>query len=335
VNYEYGVSWKNPLGGPNQAVPPTDGAHWPSLEGVYLKNWGVVYSATLPPPMRSPLPGRPGGPAPGTPLTPWEKTRKEIRGEKVDPEAKDAAVQAPPLADVILKVLADNGRHFNLPADEVISVSVTFRGQMTCVQCHQVPLATFSAIDRDTSSSPGKQEPHKAPASGTNPANDPNAALLLEIRNGQLLGDLHFKVGKYTDAVAAYKIALEKMAKAAPPHKATSDDVPALLAAVDLFNALAKAQVAAGDSDAGRQALENAARLTKDAAALTGAADKTGAAASPLPAKLIVTASKKLLDQVGDGKMTFEEFRKAATVEYLTFPPEAEATDSGKEGDKK
>ena len=30
----------------------------------------------------------------------------------------------------------------------------------------------------------------------------------------------------------------------------------------------------------------------------------------------VVPATKKVLDQVGSGKMTFDEFRKAATVDY-------------------
>ena len=41
---------------------------------------------------------------------------------------------------------------------------------------------------------------------------------------------------------------------------------------------------------------------------------------TPLPAKLIVSASKKLVDDVGSGKMSFEDFKKAVSVEYLTFP---------------
>ena len=40
----------------------------------------------------------------------------------------------------------------------------------------------------------------------------------------------------------------------------------------------------------------------------------------PLPAKLVVSASKKALDAVAAGKMSFEEFKKAANVEYLSFP---------------
>ncbi len=41
--------------------------------------------------------------------------------------------------------------------------------------------------------------------------------------------------------------------------------------------------------------------------------------AAPLPIKLIVSAPKKLLDQVKEGKISFEEFRRQASVETLTF----------------
>jgi hypothetical protein len=50
---------------------------------------------------------------------------------------------------------------------------------------------------------------------------------------------------------------------------------------------------------------------------------RTLAVAPTLPSKLIVTASKKLLDEVGSGKTSFEAFCKAATVESVK-PPAAE-----------
>ena len=39
-----------------------------------------------------------------------------------------------------------------------------------------------------------------------------------------------------------------------------------------------------------------------------------------LPAKLIISAPKRLLDEVGTGKMSLAEFKKAASIEFLTFP---------------
>ena len=42
--------------------------------------------------------------------------------------------------------------------------------------------------------------------------------------------------------------------------------------------------------------------------------------ATPLPSRLLVSASKQLLDAVAAGKISFEEFRQAATVEWQHFP---------------
>ena len=41
--------------------------------------------------------------------------------------------------------------------------------------------------------------------------------------------------------------------------------------------------------------------------------------APALPNKLIISASKRLLDQVGTGKISFEEFKKSVSVQYLDF----------------
>ena len=42
-------------------------------------------------------------------------------------------------------------------------------------------------------------------------------------------------------------------------------------------------------------------------------------AESPLPSRLIITVPKELLDRAGTGRISLEEFKKAATVEYLPF----------------
>jgi hypothetical protein len=44
-------------------------------------------------------------------------------------------------------------------------------------------------------------------------------------------------------------------------------------------------------------------------------------ASSPaLPAKLVISATRQMLDDVSTGKLSLEDFKKKATVEYLTFP---------------
>ena len=99
----------------------------PHSEGVYLKDYGVVYTVTLTPPPNGMLPGPTAGVVTLTPLSPWERTRKELRGEKIENEGKPVS-GSPSLSEVILKVLADNGKHFTRLAEgERITVVVTFR----------------------------------------------------------------------------------------------------------------------------------------------------------------------------------------------------------------
>jgi tetratricopeptide (TPR) repeat protein len=47
-----------------------------------------------------------------------------------------------------------------------------------------------------------------------------------------------------------------------------------------------------------------------------------------LPGKLIISAKKRLVDQVGSGKISFEEFRRQASVEHLPFGPRSGKQDS-------
>ena len=104
----------------------------------------------------------------------------------------------------------------------------------------------------------------------------------------------------------------------------------ALLAGVEAASKLAQANLALSHPDGARAALARAAEYARRAEQQTGGPAKpaaaAGAAAPPLPAKMIVSAPIRLLDEVGAGKITFEEFRKGATVEYLPF------ASPGKEG---
>ena len=127
-----------PLIGPGQLAFSPDGAKLGScirqppvahpVEGVYLKDYGVVYTVTLPTPPNGMTPGPTAGTVTRTPLSPWERTRKELRGEKIENEGKVVGTRSPSLSEVILKVLADNGKHFTRLAEgERITVVVTFR----------------------------------------------------------------------------------------------------------------------------------------------------------------------------------------------------------------
>jgi tetratricopeptide (TPR) repeat protein len=314
-----------PPGGYSLAERPA-----PDLQGVYLKDYGVVYTVTQSSPPNQMSPGPSVGKVTRTPLSPWERTRKELRGEKIEDEGK-GAMGSPSLSDVILKVLADNGKHFTRLAEgERITVAVTFRG---AVGEYGVPIQYSAGELRAPPTAPGSPG-GSTPGVGGAP---PTPTWETDVRNAIRLGDLHLQRGKSQDAIAAYKEALNKLANELASGRiaqgrtlgfASPDEVSLLLMRVDLYNKLAQACVKAGESEAAREALKKASELAKMASmaeTLTGGAATANLRLSTpaLPSKLIVTASKKLLDEVGAGKMTFEAFRKAATVEYVT-PPAAD-----------
>lgn len=317
------------------------------LQGSYLRGSGAVYSTTLPFLLSQPA-HDPTQPLP-KPLSEWDRLRKELRGEKVDPE-KSAAPAQVSLTETILKVLAENGRHFaQLPENESITVAVTLPRAESCMLCHQPSFwqtkpgasgAGHSALEIEAARTLLRRHP-PGEASATDPlaAQRDHQLRLLEtesesyrdeVRRQTLLGHTHLKQDQYKQAVDAYQKALEAHrrllewrlraqpdAKGQPPEKGPQAE----LELADLYNKLAQAYLGQGNRE---QALKTLQFLGEhiQRVAPAHAARSTPAA---LPAKLIISAPKKLLDQVGAGKIPFEEFRKAASVEYLDFSaPEKE-----------
>jgi tetratricopeptide (TPR) repeat protein len=117
------------------------------------------------------------------------------------------------------------------------------------------------------------------------------------------------KQGKSQEAIAAYQKALEQ--KPEPKQ------------AAKLHRKMAQAYLEQG-KDAEAQSLIKA---VLDSAKQTEAVNTSGPKPaemprSSLPAKLIIVAPKRFLDQVGTGQVSVEAFKKMATVEYVNFPAE-------------
>jgi len=331
----------------------------PHVEGVYLKDYGVAYTTTLPSPPGGILRESYAAPGNRTAPDPWERMRKEIRGETPDPDVQTVAGH-PPLDKVILKVLADNGRHFTSLGDgERITVAVTLRGAANCTACHQNPgpkqarppvrswevetapgtgpgpgaSGPPGTIPGSSAAPPGGISGPSFPGSGMPPgvgsmgpssSPPPTPAWLTDLRNDVLLGDLHLKQGKAQEALAAYQKAMQPLEIRMDGNRLKEigwgpNELPVLLTAVDLCNKMAQAYVALGDDEAAKKQLANAGRLAKEAENLTGGPATTNPKTG-LPAKLVITVSKKLLDDVGSGKLTLEAFCQAATVEYTAAP---------------
>jgi tetratricopeptide (TPR) repeat protein len=317
------------------------------LEGVYLPNYGVVYSLTLPWHYQQPV--RSAASPKHKPLGQWERVRQEVRGEKAKPEETKADQEEPSLADTVLKLLAENGRHFSqLAANERLTVAITLRPMQDCKSCHSGSTSSgatdqtgptsradleryrqylsLSALAQTRQAEAGKgsanqdtldnafrflngleqAKPTEAKATPPDPAKAQEAA------NFAHLGDMRLKQGRAKEAAEAYQKAIaifdQLLSSGQRPY------APETEAHVKL----AQAYLLLGEREKAFASL-----LTQtQKAEKPPSRDKTstGAAASALPAKLIVSATKSQLDQVGTGKISFEEFRKAATVQFRDFP---------------
>jgi len=290
-------------------------ARSPLAEGTYLKGQGVIFTLTLAPPERDPRP-EPPKPAPKPP-TEWERIRKEVRQEK--PQTKDTTPPAkePTLSEVILKLLADNGQHFSqLSENESLTVAITFRTPEPAANGSgwavfdidndgRLDINVTNLVDPAADQQP---QPAKADKPKSKPATEDTNHK--KIKDLTLLGELHLKQGKTEEAIKALRQALELN--------------PEGEQAVSANRFLAQALLAAQKDEEASKAVQKAVEWLKKRQE-----DKTPNPApapapqpKPLPAKLTITAPKKLLDQVASGKISFEEFKKAATVDYITFATE-------------
>jgi hypothetical protein len=258
----------------------------------------VVFAVSLPA-SGDPRPTTPKA-APAT-ATEWDRIRKELHGEKPDAGPAVAAAR-PSVGDVVLRVLAENGKHFRgLDSGAWVTVNVTFRPV-------RVPPTVRTGQTANRAAAPLFAP---APATGSGAADAPRS-----IRDLELLGDLHIKQQQYDKA-------LEALRRAAEAAEAAVKEAPAdpsrLKTLGDINSKQAQALLAIGRLDEARALLEKAQQLKVGPKPVT---PPKPADVGRLPARLVISARKGLLDQVGDGKIDFETFRRQATIEYLTFGEE-------------
>ncbi|HMF12311.1 MAG TPA: tetratricopeptide repeat protein [Gemmataceae bacterium] len=306
--------------------PLVVGSTVPSIfaEGTWLKGHGVVFTMTLPPPARDPRPEKPE-PAPKPPSD-WDRIRKEIRQEKPQAEATGKPAKEPTLSDVLLKVLAENGKNFTqLGPNETLTVVITFRnpeapaGNAAGVALVDVDNDGYADLFLGTTfddlslaagldiASAQAQQPQKEDKPAAKPAaEDVNHK---KIKDLILLAEMHLKQGKTDEAIKVLRQALDLKPETEQAATANKN--------------LAQALIAVQKYDEAVPALQKAADLLKKAAQTQPKTEpKSTAQPNPLPSKLVISVYKQQLDAVGSGKMSFDAFKKAANVEYLTFPQE-------------
>jgi tetratricopeptide (TPR) repeat protein len=240
----------------------------------------------------------------------------------------------------LLTVLAKNGQNFtNLGETEQIIVSVTLRSAQACAP-YQVTGGTMtgasvtsdagltgSIILNERYSSafiPGNSVQQQTPLQEDVLKLD---AAKADFQKQVLLGDLHMKQGQNEQAATAFEAALKVYddslqlqrrrsldPKETPEAEAQMVKVYRLTAAK-----LLQAYAALGKQQEMQQMLKKLDAQMGKAPATDGGGSKPPAPTlqkQELPAKLVISAPKKLLEMAGSGKITFEEFRKNATVDY-------------------
>ena len=165
-------------------------------------------------------------------------------------------------------------------------------------------------------------------SAGTNQAKLPTR----EASNNRiLLGDLHLKQGRFEEALAAYSKASEEYHSALPSLTTTPKwylepkGRETIMALLELQNKIIQCHMALKQED---QVQEGVKRLKRWMNMLEQVDVKPNPAKSPdkgvakesmLPTRIVISAPKTLLDQVGKGQITFEDFKKKAKVDVLRF----------------
>jgi hypothetical protein len=319
------------------------------VEGVYLKGYGVVFSVTMP--VERIVAASDAKAARPTPSE-WERAKSELRGEKVEAEEKKREPERVSLTDTILKVLAENGRHFSrLAGDERLTVVVTLRtpespanvfGFLTKSQDTPYVGTTYSApAGTYNVPVPGYGQPYsytspvtQQPAEGTTRPqevvlSDPFAGLRNAAANYAHLGDMRLKQGRIKESVEAYEKAAAEYQKVVESIKADmggehwKQKVAAAGEAADALMKLSQGYLLQGEKDRAYQIFNRAAELSSwavsgkhgDGKAKTG----TGSSTLTLPGRLSISTPRALLEHLATGKITFEEFKKSAEIQYLAF----------------
>lgn len=276
----------------------------PAVEGTYIKGHGVVFTMALPSVAEQPtqvvvLDKRQA--------SDWERVRREVRGETEKPAEKQSPPKLPSLTEVLLKLLADNGRHFSkLAPNENLTLIVTFREPATpgdwTSRLHgvdEVPAGLWKTA---------------VPTVSGNVATDASG-------DHNLLGDLHFKQGRFQDAINAYQKALEQKPPISKAAEIQLKIAQAYLGLSQYSDAQLRLTSAKQIFEEGGLKQQEQARVARNRELNMYMHGLT----SSFKDKLIITAPKQLLDQVGSGQISFDEFSKRVSVEKVQIPKSGDA----------
>jgi len=312
---------------------------------VYLDGYGVVYQLETPPLYQVIEVVEAQHPAPRKPLSVWEKTRRRLRGEKVEEldlleyrlrtvtKQLASAPTKDQMVEKLLALLAENGHNFeHLADDDRLTVAITFR--QAAASAGDKSKTSYLRAVKEILPSGGVKVSGTWPvpySHVTQPAALPGPPAQdvpppLDTRTGglafgklthELTGDLHLRQGDYKKAIEAYEKNLRQSFSTEslygrikfPPEGLSKQNR-------SLMQKLSQAQIGAGNFDKARKLLDNLSRAEAAAHQATRS-NKRSNETSPSAAQLVVSVKKSDLDAVAAGKLPHETFKKQASVRYF------------------
>ena len=281
------------------------------IDGHYLKGQGVIFVAQLPASLAMFTREPPAHPLkkPAQPINEWDLIRRQLWGEKVK------TAKAPPddphqttIQDVLLQVLADNGKHFqSLATNENLTLTVTFRNPPVDAAAQLLLGETLSRnmlqgwITSRGEGAGGDMAAGSGPMIG--PGSQPAVGPGSSSKDYELLADFHLKQARYPEAVKTLQKALEVNKDA---NRAGS-----------LYRKLASAYLLQDPGQGNPQTLAKASEYLKKAQESGKGAAQAPAQRLALPTRLVITASRSALQQTSPGNL--EDFRRQVTVTWLRF----------------
>src|SRR5262245_23762597 len=289
-----------------------------ALDGTYVPGQGVILQAQLPL-WAATATREPRGNAqkkPAEAINDWDLIRKQIRGEKT--EGRSTPADDPheiTIQDVLVRALAEYGKHMRLAQNERLTLTVTFRRAAAEEHAGSVRYSAAEALagvgeaGSDRGAPPAGVGPGSSggalSSAGGGPMGPQHPSGLpvgppSSSRDYELLADLHIKQGRYQEAIKALR-------KAAEVYTDSNRHV-------SIYRKLASVQLLMNDPN--QKTLDEVMELLQKAKASA----KAGAVPAPrlyLPQRLTITASQPALLDASTNNL--DAFRSQINLVWLRF----------------
>jgi hypothetical protein len=299
---------------PAPQIPPIQ------VEGVYLKGQGMVFTVTMPPwPQSEVIDLQARVEAPSD----WEQAKRQVRGENTLLELSFQLHTGPGLKEVLLKLLAENGKHLrHLPDNENVTVVVIFRGQpapqpkVTSVQVGSMKDAQVNITPKPSGTSSAVPPKTPPPQQAQQPRGISDRQMLYE--SYRRLYELQVKQGRMDEARKAIDQMLNLLTEDWGDTDAEYQLRLELLKQAQRFY-LSLDNLSAEDVNRMRKAANDMNELLTKMQGQKPSKPATAVPTPRIPSRLTLAVSKKALVEAGQAKADPTAFAKQVQIEELSW----------------